>query len=77
MTASIVEEFANNNTLFMEEFGPAFQIMIERGYRTGELVAAEPDSVTPSASPTGSSTSLSAIAIVIIAAIMFGQFATF
>jgi catalase (peroxidase I) len=39
MTASIVEEFANNNTLFMEEFGPAFQIMIERGYRTGTMTS--------------------------------------
>jgi hypothetical protein len=64
MTASIVEEFANNNTLFMEEFGPAFQLMIENGYRTGDLVSA--DNVTGATLCQHNHSSIAAIAIEIL-----------
>lgn len=39
-TASIVNEFANNNTVFMQAFGQAFQKLVETGYQSHELVTA-------------------------------------
>lgn len=39
-TASIVDEYANNNTKWHEDFGIAFQILIEQGYPRGYLVEA-------------------------------------
>lgn len=54
-TASIVIEFANNNTAFMEAFGPAFQKLIQNGYRENELVTAREVTPVTSPSPTPSS----------------------
>ena len=42
-TASIVEEYANNNTRWHEDFGGAFQILIEHGYPRNHLVLAGQD----------------------------------
>ena len=39
-TAAIVLEYANNNTKWHEDFGPAFQILLEHGYPSGHLVEA-------------------------------------
>ena len=39
-TASIVNEYANNNTQWHEDFGIAFQILLEHGYPNGHLVEA-------------------------------------
>ena len=39
-TASIVSEFANNNTEFLITFGSAFQVLIENGYPDGILFTA-------------------------------------
>ena len=39
-TASIVTEFANNNTAFLEAFGPAFQVLVENGYSSSTLTEA-------------------------------------
>ena len=39
-TADIVLEYARNNTRWHEDFGPAFQILIENGYARSELVEA-------------------------------------
>ena len=48
-TASIVTEFANSNTAFLEAFGPAFQVLIENGYSSNALTSAIED-VQPSSS---------------------------
>ena len=39
-TADIVLEYANNNTRWHQDFGSAFQILIEHDYPAGALVAA-------------------------------------
>ena len=39
-TADIVMEYARNNTRWHEDFGPAFQILLEHGYEDNYLVAA-------------------------------------
>ena len=36
-TADIVLEYARNNTRWHEDFGPAFQILLENGYARSEL----------------------------------------
>ena len=40
LTANIVLEYAMNNTKWHEDFGPAFQILLEHGYPDGHLVMA-------------------------------------
>lgn len=35
-----MEEFAADNAVWLEAFGQAFQIIIENGYETGDLVEA-------------------------------------
>lgn len=42
-TAGIVLEYANNNTKWHEDFGGAFQILIEHGYPRNHLVEAGQD----------------------------------
>ena len=42
-TASIVLEYAKNNTKWHEDFGGAFQILIEHGYPRNHLVVAGQD----------------------------------
>ena len=42
-TASIVLEYVNNNTKWHEDFGGAFQILIEHGYPRNHLVVAGQD----------------------------------
>lgn len=42
-TADIVLEYAMNNTRWHQDFGEAFQILIENGYPDGHLVAAGED----------------------------------
>ena len=42
-TASIVLEYANNNTKWHEDFSGAFQILIEHGYPRNHLVLAGQD----------------------------------
>ena len=49
MTANFVDDFARNNTAFMEAFGPAFEKLLSTGYREDELVIAK--QVGPEASP--------------------------
>ena len=39
-TAAIVLEYARNNTRWHEDFGPAFQVLLEHGYPDNHLVAA-------------------------------------
>lgn len=39
-TAAIVLEYARNNTRWHEDFGPAFQVLLEHGYPDDHLVAA-------------------------------------
>ena len=39
-TANIVLDYANNNARWHQDFGPAFQILLEHGYPDGHLVAA-------------------------------------
>ena len=39
-TADIALEYARNNTRWHEDFGPAFQILIEHGYSRGQLAEA-------------------------------------
>ena len=39
-TASIVQEYARNNTVWHEDFGGAYQILLEHGYPANHLVAA-------------------------------------
>lgn len=39
-TADIVMEYARNNTRWHEDFGPAFQILLEHGYPNSHLVMA-------------------------------------
>ena len=41
--ADIVIEYARNNTRWHQDFGPAFQILVEHGYPDGHLVAAGQD----------------------------------
>ena len=61
-TASIVDEYAANNTQWHEDFGIAFQILIEHGYPNGHLVEAGEELPTPidpivsSPTPTASDT---------------------
>ena len=61
MTANFVDEFARNNTAFMEAFGPAFEKLLSTGYRENELLIAKqvgpevspsPTPIEPSSSPT-------------------------
>ena len=47
-TADIALEYARNNTRWHEDFGPAFQILIEHGYSRGQLAEAT-DSATDGA----------------------------
>lgn len=42
-TANIVLEYANNNTRWHEDFGGAYQILIEHGYPRNHLVLAGQD----------------------------------
>ena len=39
-TADIALEYARNNTKWHEDFGPAFQILIENGYSSNQLAEA-------------------------------------
>ena len=39
-TAAIAVQYARNNTRWHEDFGPAFQILLEHGYPDNHLVAA-------------------------------------
>ena len=39
-TADVVQQYAMNNTRWHEDFGPAFQILMEHGYSKNHLVAA-------------------------------------
>ena len=39
-TADIALEYARNNTKWHEDFGPAFQILIEHGYTSSQLMEA-------------------------------------
>ena len=39
-TADIVREYALNNTRWHEDFGPAFQILLEHGYPDDHLILA-------------------------------------
>ena len=39
-TADIVQQYAMNNTRWHEDFGPAFQILMEHGYSNNSLVPA-------------------------------------
>ena len=59
-TANIVLEYARNNTRWHEDFGPAFQILLEHGYPDNHLVAAGvvlPQLVNPTRTPTVTETS--------------------
>ena len=54
-TANIVRQYAMNNTRWHEDFGPAFQILMEHGYPDNYLIAAvtaPATSPTPSVRPT-------------------------
>jgi len=61
-TANIVDEYAENNTQWHEDFGIAFQILIEYGYPNGHLVEAGEelpiliDPIVSSPTPTASDT---------------------
>ena len=64
-TASIVDEYAQNNTQWHEDFGTAFQILIEHGYPSGHLVEAGeelPTLIDPVATPSASVTDTTASA---------------
>ena len=53
-TAAITLEYARNNTRWHEDFGPAFQILLEHGYPDNHLVAAGqtlPELVDPTLAP--------------------------
>ena len=50
-TAGIVRQYAMNNTRWHEDFGPAFQILMEHGYPDNYLVAAVTAPETPATSP--------------------------
>lgn len=50
-TANIVMQYARNNTRWHEDFGPAFQILLEHGYPDNHLVAAGVD-LPPLVDPT-------------------------
>mmetsp|Transcript_29448 Transcript_29448/g.46406 ORF Transcript_29448/g.46406 Transcript_29448/m.46406 type:complete len:582 (-) Transcript_29448:87-1832(-) len=41
-TASVVQELANDNGMFMREFGPVFTKMLHHGYAPGELTHVQP-----------------------------------
>jgi len=41
-TASIVQELANDNGMFLQEFGPVFTKMLHHGYAQGDLTHVEP-----------------------------------
>lgn len=56
-TANIVMEYARNNTRWLEDFGPAFQILLEHGYPDNHLVAAGVD-LPPLVDPTRAPISL-------------------
>ena len=78
-TANIVMEYARNNTRWHEDFGPAFQILLEHGYPDNHLVAAgvdlpllidptrAPISLVTVTTPTASAQSIFAALIVIAA----------
>ncbi len=50
-TADIALEYARNNTKWHEDFGPAFQILIENGYASNQLAEAV-DITTSTEEPT-------------------------
>ena len=57
-TADIALEYARNNTKWHEDFGPAFQILIEHGYASSQL--AEAVDTTSTEEPTDSATDAAA-----------------
>ena len=53
-TAGIVEEYARNNTAWHEDFGKAYQILLQHGYPANHLVAADetlPELIDPTVVP--------------------------
>ncbi len=82
-TASIVLEYANNNTRWHKDFGGAFQILIENGYPRNHLVLAgqdlpiliDPDvEIPPTEHPASSINIVVASSIVVVVALLFGLF---
>ena len=73
VTAEYVQEFAMSNSAWHEAFGPAFQILIENGYGSNDLVEAVAPtmaaSMSPSPTPSGAST-ITAQLFIIAAAVV-------
>ena len=73
VTSGYVEEFAMNNSAWHEAFGPAFQILIENGYGSNDLVEAVAPtmaaSMSPSPTPSGASTIIAQLFIIAAAVV--------
>ena len=70
-TADIALEYARNNTKWHEDFGPAFQILIEHGYNSGQLaeavdLTAESTSEEPTDGATDAATNLRAALLLLV-----------
>jgi type II secretory pathway component PulF len=74
-TADIALEYARNNTRWHEDFGPAFQILIEHGSTNGQLAEAvdltaestqEPTTAQPTDSATDAATNVRAALLLLV-----------
>ena len=66
-TADIALEYARNNTKWHEDFGPAFQILIEHGYSSNQLAeAVDLTAESTSEEPTDGATNLRAALLLLV-----------
>ena len=77
MTANFVDEFARNNTAFMEAFGPAFEKLLRTGYREDELLIAKQvgPEASPSPTPADAGATLQSVLLLTIILLMLAMLA--